>query len=598
MIRKYLFYLFITFLLVTACNEDDSPIDTNKEYNKFAQLKEDDSLLKKIKQKTGFYIFEFETDTLTIPENEVLSVETDIEHWNTKLTLINQTSIEIPTLGTSMDSFINNVKVNPSGFNPLTARIRLSLPCGGRIHASIIPKEGCKTPALEHLFNYTHETTQLIDILGLYADYINKIELTFTDKSGNPRATTTVEVKTVAIETRGFNSFNVITAKVDKMEPGLNLVNSPGEGETDTSVPYMVDADGEIRWILLLEKSEIDHIGAQCGLHRMKNGNFITGDANFHRLVELDLLGNVINIWDLKAWGYSFHHEVFEDKNGNIIAIVTNNNAKLSDNETTRIFDHAIEINPETSTITKVWDFTSILDQTRILRVDKDLPLYAYFGQNEANWLHNNGLTEIGDDLLATGRWQGVFKYTREGQLKWIIAPHNDWKDSYKQYLLTPLDKNNQPITDLDVLNGKKSHPDFEWCWGVHCPVAMPNGHVLAFDNGYCRNYVPQLTNASGQYSRIVEYEIDEKNKTIRQVFQYGRERTDCFAYAISGVQYLGETDHRLFCPGMNNLLSDGTYGARIVEIDPKTEEVVFELEIKGGTFHRANRISLYPEGL
>jgi len=32
----------------------------------------------------------------------------------------------------------------------------------------------------------------------------------------------------------------------DRMEPGMNLVNSPGQDETDTSIPYMVDADGEI----------------------------------------------------------------------------------------------------------------------------------------------------------------------------------------------------------------------------------------------------------------------------------------------------------------------------------------------------------------
>ena len=36
----------------------------------------------------------------------------------------------------------------------------------------------------------------------------------------------------------------------------MNLVNSPGQDETDTSIPYMIDADGEIRWILDWEKSD------------------------------------------------------------------------------------------------------------------------------------------------------------------------------------------------------------------------------------------------------------------------------------------------------------------------------------------------------
>lgn len=595
---KYICTLLVLSLAFTACSDDDENVSGNipEEYNAFVQLKKEDSLLKKVLQEGNSYIFQFETDTLTIPVHNVASVETDIEHWKTTLTLHDQSSIDIPTLGTSISAFINDIRVNPTGFNPLAVRIRLGLPCGGRIHAAVVPKEGSKTPVQEHLFDYTHESTQLVDVLGLYADYINKIELTFTDQAGNERAKTIVDAKTMPIETRGFLSFNVKTALPDRMEPGLNLVNSPGEGETDTSVPYMVDADGELRWILLLEKSELEHMGAQCGLHRMKNGNYITGDANFHRLIELDVLGNIVNKWDLKALGYSYHHEVMEEENGNLLITVSKDNAMLPNNEDARVLDHLVEFNPATSGITKEWDFITMLNSKRIVSVDSELPGAANYGQSEKNWLHNNGITEMGDDLLATARWQGIFKYTRDGNLKWVIAPHNDWGSSYQRYLLTPLDKNSQPITDVDVLNGQKSHPDFEWCWGVHCPVALPNGHIMAFDNGYCRNYIAKAFSEPGQYSRVVEYEINEKDRTIRQVWQYGKDRTDCYAAAMSGVQYLEKTGNRLFCPAMGNKLSDGTYGSRVIEIDPGTNEVVYELEIKGGTHHRANRISLYPE--
>lgn len=593
---KYTTLLLALLFVITACDDDKAPTETSEEYKTFLRLKQEDSLLKQVLQQEESYIFQFETDTLTIPVNDVIAVETDLEHWNTTLTLYNQSAINIPTLGTSIAAFVSDIRVNPSGFNPLAARIRLGLPCGGRIHAAVVPKEGSKTPVQEHLFDYTHESTQLIDVLGLYADYINKVELTFADKNGKERAKTIIDVKTAAIETRGFLSFNVVTAQVYKMEPGLNLVNSPGEGETDTSVPYMVDADGELRWILLLEKSELEHIGAQCGLHRMRNGNYITGDANYHRIIELDVLGNIVRKWDLKAYGYSYHHEIMEEGNGNFLITVSKNDAKLPNNEDVRVLDHIIEFNPETANIVKEWDIITMLDNNRIVSVDSELPGAASYGQSEKNWLHNNGITEMGEDLLATARWQGIFKYTRDGNLKWVIAPHNDWGNSYRQYLLTPLDKNSQPITDVDVLNGKKTHPDFEWCWGVHCPVSLPNGHIMAFDNGYCRNYVAKAFSEPGQYSRVVEYEINEKNKTIRQVWQYGKDRTDCYAAAMSGVQYLPNTGNRLFSPAMGNRLSDGTYGCRVIEIDPNTNEVVYELEIKGGTHHRANRISLYPQ--
>ena len=87
--------------------------------------------------------------------------------------------------------------------------------------------------------------------------------------------------------------------------------------------------------------------------------------------------------------------------------------------------------------------------------------------------------------MVATGRWLGFFKYDYSGKLKYIMAPHNNWREQYKRYLLTPLDRNGQPITDIEVLNGEKVHEDFEWCWGPHCPIVLPNGHVMVFDNGY-----------------------------------------------------------------------------------------------------------------
>ena len=48
-----------------------------------------------------------------------------------------------------------------------------------------------------------------------------------------------------------------------------------------------------------------------------------------------------------------------------------------------------------------------------------------------------------------------------------------------------------------------------------------------------------------------------------------------------SGVQYLEQTGNRLICPGMSNVLSNGNRGARVTEVDPETQEIVFELELE-----------------
>ena len=601
--KKIINLLSLLFLFLIGCTEEDELGTWTRpaEYTTITQLIEESVLLKDIQESADEYTFVFETQTLALPSSDVQSIEKDVEHWTTTLTFPDNSVLEIPTLGTSIESFIAYATVNPSGFNPLAAEVRLNLPQGGRIQTIVHTKEGYQTPNIEHTTAFSSYKTQFITILGLYADYNNQVEIVYQDKEGNERGRTTLDIQTEALTLNNLPHFKVVKAAVDKMEPGLTLVNSAGKNEDDTSRPYMVDADGEIRWILdWRESKELVHIGAQCGLHRLPNGNYVTGDFNNNQLVEVDVLGNLVQRWDLVALGYSYHHEVIPSQDGRYLITVTKPGATHSDG-TPRILDFIIEFDPKSGTVTHEWDLSTLMDTERINKVDESIPGSASYGQSRTNWLHNNGVAEDKNAIVATGRWQGVFSYNRDNTLNWIIAPHNKWKEKYKKYLLQPLDKNGQPITDEAVLNGEKAHPDFEWTWGVHCPNVLPNGHILVFDNGYCRNFIPRLLDEPDSYSRIVEYEINETNRTIKQVWQYGKERgRACYASAISGVQYLPQTDNRLFCPGQDNQLSENGIGGRIIEINPETNEVVFELEIETNTcssaFHRANRISLYPE--
>lgn len=601
-LTPYILFTFSLFFAFTACTEDkEIPFTSTKTDASIKEFMKQGWLLKSTEQTNDKCIFLFENEKIEMPACDIINIQADPTNWNTTVTYSNGEIRDIPTLGESIDEMVSFIKVNPSGYNPLAAQIRMNFPQGGAVHTIVYTKNGNKTANIEHTHAFSLQTVQFIDILGLYADYINKAELIYTDPNGKERGRTKIDINVDALQMDNLPNFKVAKALTSQMEPGLNLVNSPGHDEDDTSRPYMVDADGEIRWLLdWRESKELLHIGAQCGLYRLPNGHFITGDANNNQLAEVDLLGNLIRRWDLTAMGYSFHHEVQLSANGKYLVAVTKKGTLHIDEKTPRILDYIIEFDPESGAVTHEWDLATILDSDRITAVDSSLPGAALYGQSKTNWLHNNGITEFGDDIIATGRWQGVFSYNRNGALKWIIAPHNNWRDAYTPYLLQPLDKNGEPITDTDVLNGQKAHPDFEWTWGVHCPNILPNGHILVFDNGYCRNYIPRRLNENESYSRVVEYEIDEANKTVRQVWQYGKERgRACYSPAISGVQYLPQTGNRLFCPGMSNQLTGNNTGGRIVEINPQTGEVVFELEIEtntcASTFHRADRMTLYP---
>lgn len=599
-LNKYILFAASLFFVFTACTEDnESPFISTKIDASINELIKQGWLLKNIEQTEQKCIFYFENEQIEMPACDIINIQADTKKWNTTVTYSNGQTREIPTLGNSIDDLVSFITVNPSGYNPLAAQIRMNFPQGGAVRTVVYTKEGNKATNIEYTHAFSLQTVQFIDVLGLYADYINKVDLIYTDPNGNERVRTRLGIKVNALQMDDLPTFKVAKALTDQMEPGLNLVNSPGHDEDDTSRPYMVDVDGEIRWLLdWRESKELLHIGAQCGLHRLPNGNFITGDANNNLLVEVDLLGNIVQRWDLTAMGYSFHHEVQPLANGKYLITVTKRGAVHIDG-TPRILDYIVEFDPESGAVTHEWDLSTLLDVNRINAMDSSLPGAAAYGQTKTNWLHNNGVTESDNNIIATGRWQGVFSYNRTGTLKWIIAPHNNWRDEYIPYLLQPLDKNGEPIIDKDVLNGLKAHPDFEWSWGVHCPNVLPNGHILVFDNGYCRNYIPRPLNNEESYSRVVEYEIDETNKTIRQVWQYGKERgRACYSPAISGVQYLPETANRLFCPGMSNRLTGSDTGGRIVEINSKTGEVVFELEVETSTcssaFHRANRMTLY----
>lgn len=589
--------LFILLGLI-ACSEDDNescaiivqgiqgPIESGE-------------ILKSTSLNNHVYKFTFESESIEIPEKMVQSIDVDSAKWKTVLTLVDGNTFIIPSMGTSIDELIVNVTVNPSGYNPLAANITMNLPALGRMKIVVHSKPDSYTPNVEYLFN-SIEKGQTITVIGLYPNYENQVDLIYTDKQGNERGRSLVKIKTKALEYLHLPKKCRVT-KIDpsKIEPGMNLINSPGESGVDTSIPYMVDSDGEVRWLLdWNEHPYLNHISSHCGLSRLRNGNYITGDVNNQQLAEVDVLGNIIHRWDLKNLGYLFHHEVIEKADGKMLVAVTKSDAKIADGSNMRIFDHMIEFDPLNGQVNKMWDFATLLDSSRLIG-GQEVPGSGLMVQDKSNWLHNNGVDECSDgSILCTTRWQGIFKYSYSGDLKWIIAPHCDWKNKYQKYLLMPLDKSGTPITDPDVLNGKKRHPDFDWFWGGHCPVELPNGNVLVFDNGFCRWYT---SDHDINYSRAVEYKIDEKNMTIQQVWEYGYEMADYYAAAISGVDFLKQTGNYLFCPGMGNRLSNGSVGGRMVEIEPKTNTVVFELELESSypmVFYRANRISLYPDNM
>lgn len=588
--------LFWLLLLLFSCSrKNDTPVEMASRASLQARADKGD-LLNDVSKTGNSYVFNFETGPLTIPEQEIIRVAAEPERWKTTLTFSDGSTLVIPSKGTSLDFIVEDVKLNPSGYNPLAAMVYVRLPALGRIKVTVRGKNG-EAGTITHLFREQMER-QNIPVLGLYANYDNKVDLTFTDKDGRERGTTQINIRTAAIPVTDFPILQVLKTNPQAMEPGVNLVSYPGISEIDVSLPYMLDSQGEIRWLLLLKSSpDLQKLSASIGLKRTKKGTFVAGDQIQQRIVELDMFGNLLHQWDLQKLGYTFHHEVTEATNGNFLITVTKSAARLKNGQP-RVNDHIIELDPAGGTVVKEWDLTTQLDSSRYQKPDGITP--PEFSQSPNNWAHNNSIGEIGGNLLATARYQGIFSFTHSGTVRWIISPHKFWSAAYLPYLLNPVDKNGQPITDPAVISGDAAASDFDWPWGPHTPVVLPNNNILVFDNGYNRNWIPN-SQRSDNYSRAVEYKIDEGKKTVQQVWTYGQALgAEGFAQAVSGVQYLKQTGHILFCPGLGVRTSRG-YGGRIVEIDPVTKTVLFEMEItapSGTAFHRVTRMPLYPDTL
>lgn len=585
---KLVVVLVIIYFSYSCGSDSDTPHFLGNEIATIKTFIDEGNLLISIEEQTEGTKFIFETGELIFPATQIENLVVDKSKWQTELTFIDKTILRIPTLGDALK--LDNLKLNPNGYTPLTVQVDYVIPVEGKMKIRIKSKDKL-IPDVEHFFDnylYNHR----LNIHGLYADHLNTIYVTYTDKKGKARLQDTIQVQTESLSSFLEVKITPIERNLSKMEPGMTLVNYIGENQLDAHRPFMFDAAGEIRWILNFQKHpELDKLVANIGLSRMRNGNFLCGDRTSGYLYELNMMGEIVNKWDLRSQGYEFHHEVMEMPNSNFLLTATQPDSKNANGEPT-INDIVLEVSRNDGKIITVWDLKKSLDETRNV-----IPTYT----NE-NWAHDNAVAYSSeDDAIIVGlRHQGLVKLDRHNRVKWIISPHKDWGkngrgEPLEQYLLNPLDSFGQLIEDKEVLQGYSAHDSFDWSWALHNPVLLDNGDILLFDNGYNRHYE---YNFFTSYSRAVVYKIDESEKTVQQVWEYGKERgNECFSSAVSSVQYLPQTDHVLFCPGMHTINKDGM-GGRVVEIDYKTREVVFDAEITLPTlfaFHRAIRMPLYP---
>ncbi|MGI6226787.1 MAG: aryl-sulfate sulfotransferase, partial [Peptococcales bacterium] len=153
---------------------------------------------------------------------------------------------------------------------------------------------------------------------------------------------------------------------------------------------------------------------------------------------------------------------------------------------------------------------------------------------------------------------------------------------------------------------------DFDWQYEQHACVVLPDGDIMAFDNGHWRakvkeKYVP----AKDNFSRGVRYRIDTDKMEIEQVWQYGKERgAEFFSVYICNVEYYGEGHYLVHSGGIgeykgetcdtppSRYVGEDAKNVKLnsVTVELKDDVIMYEMHLPAN-YYRAEKLKLYcPE--
>ncbi len=488
------------------------------------------------------------------------------------------------------------LEVNPSGSVPLAAIVRFTT--DRPVRAKILLRTGQETRPLYETKDYSQDFS--LAVLGLRANSDHSVTIVATDESREELRSEPLAIHTQALPA-DFPLIRATTSDATRMEPGVTLFNLNQSG---VGLIVAVNHDGEIIWYYRQKADGITDI------RRMHNGHLLFTDVD--GAAEIDMLGNVYHRWhptNLHRPGPPeaipldidmLHHEMYEMQSGNLLTLGTelrsfpNYPMSPSDADSSRtaasvIGDVITEFQADGKIVRRI-SLLDILDPYRIgansLQNSWDQP---YHQTGTRDWAHGNAVIEdVRDDsvIVSMRHQDALVKVDRKtGRLKWILGTPAGWKAKWTPYLLQP-------------------KGTLQWPYHQHAPTITSQGTLLLFDNGNVRHW-PTESLPDINFSRAVEYAIDEKKMTVSQVWSYGWPDGELFfSTALGDADMQPTTGNVLIVDG--NRTDGGHLWARILEVThTKPSQKIFELMVtdalesnhSGWKVYRAERLpSLYPE--
>ena len=450
---------------------------------------------------------------------------------------------------------------------PLAGLLTLTSDTDSRVSVSV--NDGITTWERD-FFDYGRNHSLIL--LGFKPKRTNAITVTIRDRYRNAFTVAQPLSFITGPLPSGMPTITLITNYPDLMEPGYTMFRV-GNNTTSASYVTFVDNAGQVVWYSsLLTPSDV---------HQLTNGDLffpLTSTAGF---VEANMLGQTVKTWTAPTGYRVDSHEDLITDHGTILYInntsrtITNfptsaTNPNAPKGTSTVNCNRVVEMSATDSTLLNNWSLIDMLDPVRIDYLPFLLPFYGIDPE------HANAVIDSTNDdsiVVSMRNQDAVVKFTRAGQIKWILGPHENWGPQWQPYLLTPVGTN------------------FAWQYGQHAPIPTPQGTWLMYDDGNCRAEpfaasVPDQKN----YSRAVEYRIDETNMTVSQEWEYTGTNTDrLYTDRVGNASWLAQRGNVLITYGYvlyenGSPPSPYTASATMVRIKEVTHDpipsVVFDLEL------------------
>ena len=534
---------------------------------------------------------------------------------------------------------LGTVYVNPYDVSPLTAVINR----GGKyiedVHVRVIAKKGGVDVKYDvsrgALLNHDG-----IPVFGLYANYTNKVEVTYSHKGKKQKEIYKIQTAPIAGIVRDGRFGNFPDRKVKKVAKGfedrLYFINHTVESShrplqwlggsgaaqwNDYTENFIVDTTGAIRWYLdykqFYDRTErnIDNGGMVMGVHQVDNGDIVFAQAQ--KYFRYDLMGKKVFERKLPFGYVDASHETIPMDNGHVLLRVAKYHYTLPNGKVVNtVRDHIIEVD-ETGKVVDEWALPQILGKNQFrkdlimaldaravclnvdmnaheIEVNDELP-YGDVTSTGAgrNWAHVNSMEydKQDDSIILSLRHQGIVKIGRDHKVKWILASPQGWTKDLQAKVLKPVDSKGKKIICEDdgstcpgYVNDKGG---FDWSWTQHTAWLSKRGDntgslktLSVFDNGDGRG-MEQPAMKKDKYSRAVEYVIDEKTMTVKQTWEFGKERGfDWYSAVTSNVEYDTKSKTYHTTSANVNLLTPNATKAVVLEVDPKNNEIKFEMDV------------------